>query len=383
MTATSGPRGRIGHTFCASEDGHRAFIYGGLSANDDVAPNYLEDFWEYDVRTKTWKDVELTGSVQSPRAFHTTVWFGGRMYVFGGCNGRGRFNKLFYIEPSGLCVVPLLTGSLPTTRYCHSAVIYNEAMYVYGGKCGGRNSNRRLNDLYMLRFISEDRGLKWMKCEQHGAIPDARSAHSAVVHRNSMLIFGGRNGSGNCCDDVHAFNFQTCGWRRYNLDASPFGRARNSCVTHDGYAVLFGGWNGRRKLNDLIFFHMDSATVEKTDQLFPSLRECQVAVMCKDTMVVFGGRLKSEFMSETLELKLSTPNMVDGIMDFLSSRNIILNQEQCGALSTRLQQAYAVHREQSEGPEDISTVSIPQDAMSTDSLGPEIAGNMEGGVEEN
>lgn len=351
VSATTGPCGRIGHTFCASSSGSKAYVYGGLSANDDVAPNYLNDFWEYDVQTKMWNDVELGGSIQSPRAFHTAVWHEGRMYIFGGCNGRGRFNKLFYILPTGECCVPVLSGTLPTTRYCHSAVVYQDAMYVYGGKCGGRNSNRRLNDLLMYSFQGYQGANAWISCEQNGVAPQARSAHSAVVHRDSMLIFGGRNRDGNCCDDVHAYNFTTNTWRRFDINVSPFGRARNSCVMHDGFAVLFGGWNGKRKLNDLIFFHIDSLTVEKTDQLFPSLRECQVAVMCGNTMVVFGGRLKGEFMSETLELNLGPRNLVDEVLDFLSNNKPdLITKRDVTQLPVRLQQAFHVREKEVDTP---------------------------------
>eukprot|EP00796_Vickermania_ingenoplastis_P003874 gene3874-2746_t len=363
VTATTGPCGRIGHTFCASEDGHMAFVYGGLSANDEEIPNYLEDFWAYNVETKTWKEVELGGMVQSPRAFHTTVWYDNRMYIFGGCNGRGRFNKLFYILPNGACIVPPVYGTAPLTRYCHSAVVYNGAMYVYGGKCGGRNSNRRLNDLNFYNITGEN-ACHWNCATQLGTPPEARSAHSAVVHRDSMLVFGGRNCEGSCCDDVQSYNFQTFMWRRYDICSSPFSRARNSCVTHNGMAILFGGWNGRRKMNDLIFFHMDSGTIEKIDQLFPSIRECQVAVMCHDTMIVFGGRLRGEFMRGTLEVNLGPTSVADATITYFTQRNISLAND-LARIPFRLQQSYQAR--------------LPVEVNSSDSIGPEV---MEGAQDE-
>lgn len=356
VTATSGPPGRIGHTFCANGAGTLVFLYGGLSANDEVSPNYLDDFWVYDVQMKTWTSIELRGAVQSPRAFHTAVWHDGGMYIFGGCNGRGRFNKLFCVSPNGDCKVMPFSGPPPQTRYCHSAVVYSDAMYVYGGKCGGRNSNRRLSDFLMYRFNQVPMDTKWIYCEQIGDPPEARSAQSAVVHRDSMLILGGRNAEGNCCDDVHSYNFKTFTWRRYDLPFSPFGRARNSCVVHNGYVVLFGGWNGRKKLNDLVFFHVDSMIVSRTDQLFPSVRECQVAVVCHNTMIVFGGRWKTNYMQETLELNLGSRSVADDIIDF-SVTNSFLSPDLISLMPQRLQQAYHAREEDLLDPHLINGVA--------------------------
>lgn len=339
VTATTGPPGRIGHTICASDDGNNTvYLYGGLCANE-VTPNYLDDFWVYNVKTKAWNSIELTGSVQSPRAFHTSVWWNGKMYIFGGCNGRGRFNKLFSVSPTGVCEVVTVFGQTPLTRYCHSAVMYNSRMYVYGGKCGGRNSNRRLSDFLMFDFTVAEDIRHWEFCDQRGDLPVARSAHSAVVHRDSMLVLGGRNSEGNCCHDVYGYHFKTKVWRQYKLPFSPFGRARNSCVVHNGYAVLFGGWNGKKKLNDLIYFHIDSAIVSRMDQLFPSLRECQVAVVCNNTMVVFGGRLKGFFMPETLELDLRPHSVAEEIIDYTIEHNFC-SVQLFEMMPTRLQQAY-------------------------------------------
>lgn len=347
VAATTGPQGRIGHSMCADEYGTKAYVYAGLSATNEVSPTYLDDFWEYDTFTKSWTKIRLTGDVQPSRAFHTAVMYKGKFYIFGGCNSRGRFNKFFCIYPNGHVVALPARNPLPPTRYCHSAVVYSHSMYIYGGKCGGRNSNRRLSDLYQLTFPSSCTltntsvyadGM-WRVCEQYGEKPEPRSAHSAVVYRNNMLIFGGRNSQGNCCDDIQTYNFRTCHWRQYNVSPT-FGRARNSCVLYNGFVILFGGWNGKRKLNDLLWFHIDSETVEKSDQLFPSMRECQAAVVCRQTMVIFGGRMRGELMSETLELDLGPESVVDEILEKLATGWERIPPNLYDGMPQRLQQAY-------------------------------------------
>ncbi|EPY31346.1 Kelchcontaining protein [Angomonas deanei] len=309
------PPGRIGHTFCANDEGTKAYVYGGVSDADEVS-SYLGDFWEYDTEKKTWTQKELTGSKQYDRAFHTAVWYNNKIYVFGGCNGRCRFNKLFTITADGYCEVVETGEMLPTTRYCHTAVMFEGGMYIFAGKCGGRNSNKRLSDLLVCNLSTTH---TWTRCVQTGEIPPFRSAHAALTYGRTMMIFGGRSTEGQCCDDFYLYHFDTCVWRKVNYPTSHpaqhsyFGRARNSAVVHNGSVIVFGGWNGKKKLNDLFIYNVEANVFDNTneqDPNCPSRRECHVAVMCRDTMVVFGGRFRGTFMSDTTELYIGPRSMV-------------------------------------------------------------------------
>lgn len=313
------PPGRIGHTFCANADGTKAYVYGGVNDLADSTSNYLDDLWEYDVIEKKWTERELSGEPQHPRAFHTAVWYRDRMYIFGGCNGHGRFNKLFTIKANGeRQSVPLSAGMLtPSTRYCHSAVVFEGSMYVFGGKCGGRNSNKRLSDLYSCNL---DTGV-WQVRELAGDHPPPRSAHTALTHERIMMIFGGRNSDGECCEDFYMFHFDTQLWRKITTQQpSLFGRARNSAVVHFGNVFVFGGWNGKKKLNDLFIYNVEGNVFDfffDVDRSCPSRRECHVAVMCRNTMVVFGGRFRGNFMTDTAELYLGPKTGADSAQDWL------------------------------------------------------------------
>lgn len=342
ITSTSGPMPRMGHTLCPSDDGKSAYLFGGISTEPRKEPPYLSDFWEYSLETKKWRRIELHDSVQWPRAFHSAVWWNNSLVVFGGCNNNGRFNKTFFLYPNGTWAFASNSSTPPSTRYCHSAVVYRDYMYIFGGKSGGRNSNVRLRDLFKfnLAFHEELAHRNWTLCEENGDKPDGRSAHSAVVHRDKMIIFGGRNASAACCDDVCVYDFLTTMWRKFPIRFSPLGRARNSCVVHNGYAILFGGWNGKDKLNDIVFFHIDSGVIREVVQRFPTPRECQVATMCGDTMVVFGGRYRAERMAETFEVDFRMENTVDCILDYLRvERKITLTSDDIQKLPSRLPEA--------------------------------------------
>lgn len=311
------PQGRIGHTLCTNTEETKVFLYGGVNDKNESISNYLDDLYTLDVAEKKWTKIEMTGQVQCSRAFHSSVYFEGQIYIFGGCNGRGRFNKLFSTSEEGVCLQIAAKGQPPATRYCHSAVLFDNKMYIFGGKCGGRNSNKRLCDLHEFNFRTNT----WAQCTQLGDAPMARSAHAAFTCGVNMIIFGGRNTQGECCEDIYAYNYCTHVWRKIETpsNGSLFGRARNSVVVHHGKVVVFGGWNGKKKLNDLFTYQVDSNTLElrhEPDENCPSRRECHVAVVCKNTMVVFGGRFRGEFMCDTAALDLGAKKLKESCRDW-------------------------------------------------------------------
>lgn len=311
------PLGRIGHSFCANADGGCAYVYGGVNDTDSIS-NYLDDLWRYDVEQKTWTEVKLKGEKQNSRAFHTAVWYKTNMYIFGGCNGRGRFNKLFSISEDGVCHPVAVRGnSMPMTRYCHSSVVFEDTMYIFGGKCGGRNSNKRLHDLFQCNLSQPE----WCLCDQKGTIPPPRSAHTAMTYERSMILFGGRNGGGECCEDFYIYSFDSCVWRSVELPhPQTFGRARNSAVVHMGNIIVFGGWNGKKKLNDLFIYNIEANTIEfiyDIERQHPSRRECHVAVICRNSIVVFGGRFRGNFINDTTELYLGSRAATDSLRDWI------------------------------------------------------------------
>lgn len=312
------PAGRIGHTLVTNTEEDTVYLYGGVNDNSESS-QYLQDFFAFNFATKEWRQVPMTGDVQLPRAFHTAIYYNGQVHIFGGCNGRGRFNKLFSINPEGKCTLynPPAAAKTPLTRYCHSATLFEGSMYIFAGKCGGRNSNKRLRDMFAFDFST----MAWQEIEQLGADVPARSAHAAFTCGRRMVMFGGRSAEGECCEDIYQFSYDTRIWTKVDTCHGPlFGRARHSVVVHNGKVVIFGGWNGKKKLNDLIFYNMDSETsevVHDQDDMCPSRRECHVAVTCQNTMVVFGGRFRGTFMYDTCELDLGCKSLKDCCRDWL------------------------------------------------------------------
>ncbi|CUG88835.1 Hypothetical protein, putative, partial [Bodo saltans] len=240
------------------------YLYGGsLNRDNSDGCQYLQDFFAFDFPTKEWRQVPVSGGdnlVPLALGFHTAVYYGERIHIFGGCNGRDRFNTLFSISPQGVCSLytsPSATSKIPPTRYLHSATLFEGCMYIFAGKCGGRSSNKRLKDMFAFNFGKK----RWKEIEQFGADVPARSSHTAVTCGRRMVMFGGRDTEGECCEDLFQFSYDTHYWTKVDPSHGPLlGRARHSFVVHHGKIVIFGGWNGRKKLDDLLL--LDSETSE-------------------------------------------------------------------------------------------------------------------------
>eukprot|EP01027_Heterolobosea_sp_BB2_P013884 GEZU01019977.1.p1 GENE.GEZU01019977.1~~GEZU01019977.1.p1 ORF type:complete len:250 (-),score=47.39 GEZU01019977.1:47-796(-) len=75
------PEARITHTACMF--GQYMYIFGGLNSNDTSC---LNDLWQYDTKTRLWKQIHYTGETIPPRERHTAVVdvTKRRMIIFGG-----------------------------------------------------------------------------------------------------------------------------------------------------------------------------------------------------------------------------------------------------------------------------------------------------------
>lgn len=86
----------------------------------------------------------------------------------------------------------LLIDTSPSPRDSHVAVVHSDTMYIYGGSAGAP-----LSDYHMLNLEAKS----WTSIDQdnreHGvsAEPGFRFCHTGVVYRDAMYVFGGAYGN--------------------------------------------------------------------------------------------------------------------------------------------------------------------------------------------
>ena len=135
----------------------------------------------YNPGTDSWTATSTTNA-PTGRFFHTAVWTGGEMIVWGGTCGRqcgvsyntgGRYN------PITDNWIPTSTSNAPSARSSHTAVWTGGEMIVWGGdfllNTGGRYTP------------STD---SWTAVSTTNA-PSARDDHTAVWTGSQMIVWGG------------------------------------------------------------------------------------------------------------------------------------------------------------------------------------------------
>jgi hypothetical protein len=60
--------------------------------------HHHNDTWSFDISTRKWTELQCTGSIPSPRAYHAAVLIDGVMYVYGGYMHGTYFDDLIGLQ---------------------------------------------------------------------------------------------------------------------------------------------------------------------------------------------------------------------------------------------------------------------------------------------
>lgn len=249
-----------------------------------------------------WSVVETNGGTPpSARSLHAAAILNGVMYVFGGYDGVQRVNTFHaysFAEKRWSPVLPASnTSHCPSPRDRHVAFAFGNSFYVHGGFDG----TSRVSDCWGFDFSS----MTWREVVVlAGRPPSPRHSHAAVVHRNSVYIFGGYDGSYK--SDLHEFDFTLSQWSAVPAAGRrPRSRYRATAVVHKNMMILFGGHDGTRHLCDANIFDFDTRTWSAliTEGPAPTPRDSHISVIHSNSMYVFGGSSGSA-MNDLHELQL-------------------------------------------------------------------------------
>ena len=174
----------------------------------------------------------------------------------------------------------------PGSRVFPSAVVHRDSLYIFGGHDGAIYRND------LLIFNLETRGWQ-LDLELSGGGPSPRDAHAAVVHADCMYVFGGYD-SKRYLNDFHRFHFETAAWSAVKDGGfAPSPRGGHTAVVHNGEMLVFGGCDGWNYFNDLFKFGFDSEQwlPVRVTGTAPGARSAPATVIHESqaVMYVFGG----------------------------------------------------------------------------------------------
>ena len=273
MTTANAPLGRAGHT--AVWTGSEMIVWGGYGGH---AVGLLNSGGRYNPSTDTWTATS-TANAPTGRDFHTAVWTGSEMIVWGGegdnfmpLNSGGR-----YSPGTDTWTVTSITNA-PTARSRHTAVWTGSEMIVWGGYDGSLlPTGGRYNP-------SSD---SWTATSTINA-PIARDSHTAVWTGGEMIVWGGYGGG----RIGGRYNPSTDSWRATSTTNAPSARDSHTAVWTGGEMIVWGGYSnsGVFKTGGRYNPTTNSWTATSTANA-PDARIWHTAVWTGSEMIVWGGNV--------------------------------------------------------------------------------------------
>jgi N-acetylneuraminic acid mutarotase len=223
-TSSNPPEGRDFHT--AVWTGSEMIVWGG----DDFG--VLNTGGRYNPSTDSWTATSTTNA-PAGRQRHTAVWTGSEMIVWGGAglNTGGRYN------PSMDSWTATSTTNAPSGRERHTAVWTGSQMIVWGGHgAGSLNTGGRYNPI----------GDSWAPTSTTNA-PSGRERHTAIWTGTRMIVWGGAGAgelnTGGRYDPIGD------SWAPTSTTNAPAARTDHTAVWTGSRMIVWGGEGGASYLN--------------------------------------------------------------------------------------------------------------------------------------
>ncbi|MHC4599590.1 MAG: Kelch repeat-containing protein [Planctomycetota bacterium] len=268
---------RMGHG--AVWTGAEMIVWGGMKAVFGGGLTTADDGSRYSTAGDDWTPV--SNAPLSGRWYHSTVWTGSEMIVWGGWDYGANLlvNDGARFDPVTASWIMMNGAGAPSYRYGHTAVWTGTEMLLWGG-CGAADQADG--------FRYDPSTDTWSPLP---ATPLAgRALHKAVWTGTEVVIWGGREiyGTGYFADGAR-FNPFTNGWTslpQSNLS----GRDGHSAVWTGSRLVVWGGNDGTQCLGDGGIWDAASDMWIPTPASLLCPRDSHTAVWTGTEMIVFGGR---------------------------------------------------------------------------------------------
>ena len=254
-------------------------MWGGRGSGDSFATG-----GRYNPATDSWFSTSLI-SVPGARSYHSAVWTGTEMLIWGGRNNAGaHVSSGARYNPDADTWSPMSGTLAPSPRSHHTAVWTGTEMIVWGGLASGGlglPSGGRYDP-------STD---SWSPTSTASA-PDGRLFHSAIWTGTRMLIWGGWKGTGpSGLDTGGRYDPATDSWLATSVIAVPSARNKHTAVWTGSEMVVWGGRVGGSPSNQGGRYDPLTDSWQATSLVSPpSPREGHSSLWSGTEMIVWGGR---------------------------------------------------------------------------------------------
>jgi len=227
-TAISASQGRAYHS--AIWTGSTMIIWGGQrSYPGNVCYDNINSGQIYDPSQDSWSSVP-TDNAPIARKEHTAIWTGSEMIIWGGTDS-GALNTGGRYNPQTQSWVPTNIGQ-PDGRSYHTAIWTGSEMIIWGGYYSFNYFNT--GSRYYPAIDN------WMATSLI-FVPTARYLHSAIWSGTEMYIWGGQTGSYNYTNTGGKYNPFTNSWSTLPTANAPSARRLHKAVWSGNEMIIWGG----------------------------------------------------------------------------------------------------------------------------------------------
>lgn len=184
-------------------------------------------------------------------------------------------------------------------RVNHAAAAVGHKIYSFGGYCTGGNSREYTSmDVHVLNTTT----FRWTRhpvsdlpyFEYDDILPYKRYGHTAVLYKDKIYIWGGRNDHASCAV-LFCFDTVCCCWTAPRVTGDvPLARDGHAACVWKNYMFIFGGYE---EDTDMFAHDVYALDLDKMHWSFihtasdgPPVRDFHTAVCIEDKMYLFGGR---------------------------------------------------------------------------------------------
>jgi N-acetylneuraminic acid mutarotase len=277
ISATDAPDGRIDYT--AVWTGSEMIVWGGFNFSP---PYFLSSGGRYNPATDTWSSTDIT-KAPNARDFHTAVWTGTEMIVWGGYTNGDDLNTGGRYNPAADMWTATATINAPIGRESHTAVWTGTEMIVWGGV--GCGSNCLLNTGGRYNPATDS----WTATTIANA-PRNRFTHTTVWTGTEMVVWGGSDRT-NYLHTGGRYDPSTDRWTATNTANAPLGRIAHTAVWTGKEMMVWGGVDST--FNDCNTGGKYNPTGDNWATMSavnaPSARDSHTAVWTGSEMIIWAG----------------------------------------------------------------------------------------------
>jgi N-acetylneuraminic acid mutarotase len=290
LPATGGPSARSYHT--AVWTGSEMIVWGGYS--NQASYNYKDNGGRYHPASNSWTDLPNTlANAPSARYNHSAVWTGSEMIVWGGYgtgssykNDGGRYNP----ASDTWTAIPNTLPNTPSGRCLHTAVWTGSEMIVWGGTADsmeGLNTGGRYNPT----------SHSWNAVATAGA-PSTRFLHTAVWTGSQMIVWGGEDFGPSYYGSGGRYDPAANTWAAITATGAPGPREMHQAVWTGSEMIVWGGYTGYSYENTGGRYNpAANSWLATSTSGAPSARSGHTAVWTGSEMIVWAGSGSGNYLN--------------------------------------------------------------------------------------